>query len=218
MSSSGTSPYGRPTGGCLTLSDRGISDLSDLPVFPDLVELVLTNNQLRSFRTLKVQPKLATIRAANNPIEYLNGLSEQPSLQNLDISGAPICSQAAFRPKALASIGPKLLVLNGKKLNRLEQQQADVFAGQNRLFIEPEQEDGGDDLSMFHALYVKEHREFFPLFALNEATVFELQQFGPLPYIDETSTDEDLAQAIQNVRLRVERLRQKINELRGGVD
>jgi hypothetical protein len=199
-----------PTGGCLNLSDRGISDLSDLPVFPDLVVLVLRNNKLTSFGTLKVQPKLTTIRAANNPIDSLNGLSQQPSLQNLDISGAPVCAAPDFRPRAIASIGGNLRVLNGKKLNRMEQEQAEVFAGQNRLFIQPEgddggdQQDGGEDLSALHELYVKEHREFFPQFALNEATVFELQKFGPLPYIDETSSDIELAQAIRNVKRRVE--------------
>jgi hypothetical protein len=102
----------------------------------------------------------------------------------------------------------------------MEQQQAGAFAEQNRLFIQPEgddaQQDAGQDdenLSKLHDLYVKEHREFFPQFALNEATLFELQKFGPLPYIDETSTDEELARAIHHLRQRVQGLREQITKL-----
>jgi hypothetical protein len=204
----------------LDLSDTGLTSLADLPVYPDLEELIVDNNHLSSFRGLKPQPKLATIRArGNSELEYLNGLREQPALQDLDIRGSKLDAQPGFRAVALATVGRRLMVLNGEALTRREQELADTYAARGRFFLEPEAEGapeaGGDEeAAVFSELHAREHSEFFDAFAQNEAVLWELKECGPLPFVDETSAEADLCAAIENIRDRIDRVREKIREFR----
>jgi hypothetical protein len=205
----------------LDLSDSGLTTLENLPIYPDLEELVLDNNQLTTFAGLKVQPKLSIIRARNNPdLEWLNGLPKQPNLTELDLRETAIASKPAYRVKTLATIGEKLMVLDGCPLTRTEQKSALTFKNQNKVFLQEEGESIKDDiavedLAVFNELHAKEHSEFFDAFAENEAILWELKECGALPYIDETSTSAELCAAIEHIRNRIEQVRRKIEELRG---
>lgn len=207
----------------MDLSGRGLSSLAQIGVQEDLQVLILSNNDLKSFASLKLQPNLTTIIADNNPILYLNGLKAQPSLHTLDLTNTPLSKKQSFRVITLATVGPNLLVLNGKKLTRQDQQVADIFAKRksSKLFIGDEDEDDADDQEngendlLFHAIYSKEHQQYFGTFAMNEAILYDLQNNGPMPYIDETSSEDDLAKAIENIRKRIEKLRLTIQNMGG---
>ena len=223
LNSTAVCPLGKIVGGRLDLSDKKLRDLKQLGVQPALEVLIVSNNRLKSFASLQPQPNLTTIIASNNPIDVLNGLPEQPALQKLDLSGTPVSHRESFRCLALATVGENLTVLNGERLTRQEQDIAKILAKRTpeKLFLgepAPSSVAGGDDnedLSTIHEVYVKEHQQFFAPLAYNEAVLFDLQQHGPLPFIDETSTEDDIARAIQNVRRRVEGLRAKIESLGG---
>lgn len=221
--SSTNCPLGKIVCGRLDLSDKKLKDLKQLGVQPALEVLILSNNRLKSFETLQPQPNLTTIIATNNPIEVLNGLPEQPALRKLDLGGTPVSHRESFRCLTLATVGPNLTILNGERLTRQEQDIATILAKRTpeKLFLgepapsETAATDEAQDLSTIHEVYVKEHQQFFAPFAYNEAVLFDLQEHGPLPYIDETSTEDDIARAIQNIRRRVEGLRAKIESLGG---
>lgn len=223
-SSKSGAPFGKIIGGRLDISGRGITDFQKLGVQPTLEVLVVSNNQIRSFETLQPQPNLKTIIAANNPIEVLNGLPEQPKLEKLDLTGTPLSKRDGFRVITLATVGENLIVLNGEKLNKQDQSIASILAKRTpeKLFLgkpeveeEEEEEETLESRITIHEVYVKEHQQFFSSFAYNEAVLWDLQEHGPMPYIDEISTEEEIARAITSIRNRVEGIRLKITELGG---
>jgi hypothetical protein len=82
---------------------------------------------------------------------------------------------------------------------------------------EPEQPESDPEMKAINQIYAREHGRSFSPFAYNEAVLFDLENNGPLPYIDETSTEEDIARGIQNLQKRVECLKAKIESLGGEV-
>lgn len=218
-----TTNLGRIIAGRLDISGRGIVDFKALGVQPKLEVLIVSNNHIKTFETLQPQPNLRTIIACNNPIEVLNGLPEQPKLDKLDLTGTPLAKKDGFRELTLATIGDNLVYLNGEKLTSQNQAIAAIlskrtpeklFLGETTLVTEEEEEE--EDYVTVHEVYVKEHQQFYGPIAYNEAVLWDLQTHGSMPYIDETSTEEELARAISNIRKRVDGIRSKISEL-GGV-
>ena len=216
--------FGKIVGGRLDLSGRGLKTLKDLGVQPTLEILILSNNDLKTFESLMPQPNLTTIIADNNPIEFLNGLREQPKLTALDISNSPLSKRNKFVYYTLATVGPKLLYINGKKLTRDDQTAADILAKRKPelLYLGSVEDDEDDEIiaqeeqdKQIHQVYTTEHQQFFFDFAYNDAVLFDLEKNGPLPYIDKYSTEEEISAAIHNVRKRNEKLREKVDELSG---
>jgi hypothetical protein len=208
--------------GVLDLSGRSLTRLPNLPVLPALKILNVSDNDLQSFAGLVQQPNLEVVIARKNQISALNGLQNQPALHTLDIRGTPLAERANFRRIALATVGDNLFELNGQPLNAQDQvvarlirkrQEKDLFLAKESELEAAVESEPNDPIDM---LYAQEHREFFASVALNEAVLFDLQSCGPMPYIDENSSEQDLARAIKNVRNRVRVLREKIAEMDGG--
>lgn len=211
--------FGRIIGGRLDLSNKGITNLKDIGYQPSLEVLILSNNKIKTFESLQPQPNLTTIIADNNPIEFLNGLNEQPKLSSLDISGSPLTQRTKFKYYTLATVGLNLLTLNGKPLTRNDQKTANIISKNKPellYFGEVEEEDEtSEDLEQMkkiHDVYVKEHQQFFLAFAYNDAILYDLEENGPLPYIDQYSTEDDLSAAIENIRNRNVKIEQKVEE------
>lgn len=216
---------GRIVGGKLDLSNKKLSSLKDIGIQPKLEVLILSNNNIKTFDSLQVQPNLTTIIADNNPIESLKGLENgrQPNLSTLNITQTPLFfhNKNNFAQFVLAVIGPKLMTLNGKRLTQRDQTHANIIARNRPETYEnflKEVNDGssawiGDDDQLINLQkdYVRAHEHFFYTFAYNEAVLFDLEA-GPLPYIDEYSTDDEIADAIAILRQRNQDLIDKINE------
>jgi hypothetical protein len=213
-------PKCTPIGGRLDLSGQSLTSLSDIPVHLELEELDVSDNELDSFATLKLQPNLKKIIASNNPITNLNGLPDQPALRELVLRNTTISKEKQYRQRTLATVGDNLLKLDGVALTADDQKIAHLIHKRKpeKCFLTPELTDA-ESIHQFevndeiHTLYCHEHRRFFGAIALNEAILFDLQENGPMPLIDENSSEKELARAIRKVRERLEVLRRKIEEL-----
>ena len=213
-------------GGRLDMSNMGLTTLNMIPENPKLTYLVLNNNQIRSFKTLKPQPNLETIIARNNKIEFLTGLSKFPNLKNLDITGSPIEKEDKFLERTLYTVGSQLTKVNGTELNDQHQYFANIYEKQNKeelKFLPKNKNDDDPDevlsqeaqesFDAIKKLYIKETSFKYSPFALNEATVYDLKRFGIMPVITETSTDNEIIEAIISMKKRNTLLAEYIESL-----
>ena len=203
-------------GGRLDLSGMELSNLALIPVDPKLKSLVISNNNIRSFKTLKPQPNLEVIIARNNPIRYLSGLSQFSSLRAIDLSDTPLQKEKKFRERVIYTIGPQLNKINGEQVTDDEQFMADLYDQNNKTelkFLPKYEEDDEDQideddpevaesLSAMRNLYVRETASKVSPFAMNEAIVYDLKRFGMMPIITPTTTDDELIDAILNLKKR----------------
>jgi hypothetical protein len=188
------------------------SDLGKIPILRGLKTLILSDNDIHTFEFLKPQPNLTKIIAVGCPVKYLNGLPNQPSLTELDISNSPIAAEPQFRYVAFATV-PQLTFLNNVQVSNQEQ----VMAGQisrtpnPRLYLgKIESKSRDNENSAMLNLYLQRHTGLFGPFARNRAVLYDLNKFGRLPQIDESSTSSDIVRATQVLRERNEQLRDEI--------
>ena len=231
MASPEKKPIGKLIDGCLDLSNRdfGDDDLRRLPSLSHLKVLILSNTQITNFANLKPQPNLEVVVAVNCPLSFLNGLSDQKSLKSLDISGTPLEKVQNFRLHVISAVGNNLDTLNNVKITKEEQQMAEVAnrKKKDKFFIKVKSQEEKNQqeansldrqtLDAMTTVYIKEHLKLFSPYAENEAILFDLENNGPLPVIDETSTEEDLERAIRDVKQRnlalKDAIRQKCEQL-----
>jgi hypothetical protein len=203
---------GKIVNGTLDISNQDISSLSCIGVQPTLEALILNGNNLESFESLQPQPNLKVIFAANNPIKFIDGLDQQPKLENLDISDTPASQQKHFRYKILGVLN-SLKTLNGKEVTPKEKQM-----GINCLKKYPDEmllsSQGLSNLQLTQVnqslqakMYMSKHQKDFVNFTKNEAILMDLNKNGPIPIIDEQSTDLEIKKAIINLRKRSEYLK-----------
>lgn len=218
-------------GHTLDLSSRGFHDwdLKNIAKDVNLACLNLNGNKIETFEFLRVQPNLTVLSAEECPVRFLNGLEKLPSLTELNIKGAPIEKEDRFRIRVIATIGNHLEKLNGVIVTDQERKQADLirrkkpdlmFIGKKDVpqeILECNNNVASSDLAMYE-VYVKEHQRLFPKFAHNKALIYDLSKFGPLPVIDEYSTEYEIAKAIRLIKERSSALRDTINDLRKELD
>lgn len=70
----------------LTLTDCGLSSITNLSKAPSLTYLDLSNNAIRDIAPLSFMTKLLTLNLSHNALTNLNALSALSNLQSLDIS------------------------------------------------------------------------------------------------------------------------------------
>lgn len=222
QASSERKPIGRIIDGRLDLSGKDFSDhdLKRLGVLPALRTLILTDTQITNFALLKPQPNLETIVAINCPVQYLNGLSEQKKLSSLDLTNTPLSQKNDFRFLTIASVGNNIKVINNVKTTREEIQKAELMTRRqkDKLFLAQEEEnkemteEERQTREAMTTVYVKEHQKSFSSFADNEAILFDLTTNGPMPVIDNQSTEAEIQKAIDDVKARNDKLREAIQQ------
>ena len=204
-------------GGRLYLSNMGLTSLAMIPVDPRLKSLVISNNKITSFKTLKPQPNLEVIIARNNPIKYLTNLDKIKSLKSIDLTGTPLTNDDKFKSRILYTIGRNLNKINGEQITDTEQYFFDLWtkihAENNKYLPEFEDNDAEDEidtndpeiqesLEQNRKLYTRETASKVGPFALNEAVLYDLKKYGPMPAITSSATDEELIDAIINLKKR----------------
>jgi hypothetical protein len=117
--------------GVLDLSNKNLTNLSQIPSNPNIKVLNVSNNQLRNFNTLAPQPNLHTIIANHNPLLGLDGLSSQASLINLDVQESGEIYGESCIIRILATVGTHLITINGQ--NMTERDIQNVF----NLYLPP---------------------------------------------------------------------------------
>ena len=204
-------------GGRLNLSNMGLTSLAMIPVNPKLKSLVISNNKITSFKSLKVQPNLEVIIARNNPIRFLTNLDKIKSLTSIDLTDTPLEKQEQFRERVLYTIGDHLNKINGQQINDTEQYFAQLWAKNNKdemKFLpkfDDEDEEAAIDLNdpeiqesleENRKLYVRETASKVGPFAMNEAVLYDLKKYGPMPIVNSSTTDDELIDAIINLKKR----------------
>ena len=202
---------GKIVDGTLDLTGKGLTSLSCIGIQPKLQVLIVNDNQLTSFKTLQPQPNLKKILAANNPLDYIDGLDKQYQLESLDISDTPISTKSNYRCKILATI-KSLQTLNGKEFTQKEKQTAAKitkhFPDQQLISDGEKQAKALQDENkvLQFQMYMAHHKDQFGDFSRNEAVLWDLTTNGPLPIINEYSSDEDLKRAIVLLRRRNQKI------------
>jgi hypothetical protein len=207
----------RTVDGQLDLSNCGLTDLSMIGDLPDLKYLDVSNNHMKSFQSLRPQQNLKSIVAVNNPIEFLDGLRRQPALRHLDLRETPLAKEESFKYKTIATVGLGLVMLNGERLTREDQDIATVWGKvrQQQLFLAKEEMKSTEQKvsESIWQIYVRENEDLFGKFALNEAIVFDLEKNGPLPLVDQSSTEDEMARAVGTLSKRMANLAEQIAEI-----
>lgn len=208
--------------GRLDLTGLGLTNLRDVPEDPKLRELIITGNNIESFKTLCIQKNLTTIIANNNPIKFLTGLDQQPSLRTLDLSDTPLVKDDDCIIRILYTVGPNLITINGKKVSEDEQHRANIYEKKNiidkKYLPLNGEEDLEDDLTAAEResfkknteLYIREMSKYFSKVAYNEAKLFDLTMYGILPTITESSSIEEKIDAIIHYKKRIANLTDEI--------
>ena len=202
---------GKIVDGTLDLTGAGLTSLSCIGVQPKLQVLIVTDNNLVSFKTLQPQPNLRVIYANKNPLKYLDGIDKQYCLEALDISETPIASSKKFRIKTLAT-NKNLQTLNGQEFTAQERQYAKKIMNHypDQQFITDEEKQNKalqeENKIIQFQMYMSMHKNELGEFARNEAVLWDLTTNGPLPVITEYSSDEDLKRAIVLLKRRNQKI------------
>ena len=116
------------TSGVLDLSGKiRCESLKDVGSQKKLVTLFLNESPLTSLHTLPPQPCMKALIADGSCLETLAGLGNQPRLGELSLVDTPVAQHPNFRLSALICVGPRLSLLNGKPVKKIERRMAACY-------------------------------------------------------------------------------------------
>jgi hypothetical protein len=103
-------------------TNKGLQNLSSIPLPPNIKTLNLENNQLVDFVGFIPSAHLEVLKLAGNPITSLRGIPPLPKLSSIDMSATPFSRQQFYRVSLILLFGKSLRTIDGERISGTERQ------------------------------------------------------------------------------------------------